>query len=163
LAAYPTEFYLHEGRLEEWMIYRFIVCSLLGTAGFVLLAAGTIAHKIVVSSSKGHAARFWPNLFEGIFSGWPLAIFVTASLTISICLVWPGIIEYLTTRHVTLHWSRVMVAAFGILIAFVACVTAVLLQVIAVRQRQTAETEWKVEPAPIEEANADGSVLVANH
>src|SRR5262249_46842934 len=36
LAAYPAEFYLHEHRLEEWMIYRFIVCSLLGTAGFVL-------------------------------------------------------------------------------------------------------------------------------
>ena len=54
----------------------------------------------------------------------------------SLALVWPGLLEYAKTQHVTLHWSRVMVAAFGLLVAFIATVTATLLQVIKVRSRR---------------------------
>jgi len=165
LAAYPAEFYLHEHRLEEWMIYRFIVCSLLGTAGFVLLAAGTLAHRIVVSGDERRAvARFWPSLFESIFSGWPLVVFVTSTAAISLGLVWPGIVEFVSTGHETLHWSRVMLAAFGLLIAFIACVTAVLLRVVVVRQRPKSEEVWQDEPLVRQTAQVDDEQLVtANH
>lgn len=136
MAAYPIEFYLRERRLEEWMIYRFIACSLLGSAGFILLAAGTLAHRFVmVSSGRRSAPRFWPSVFELLFGGWTFVVFVSLVVAVSMLLVANGIVEYVSTGHVTLHWSRVMVASFGFLVAFIASVTATLLQVFAVRTR----------------------------
>jgi glycosyltransferase involved in cell wall biosynthesis len=139
LAAYPTEFYLRESRLEEWMIYRFITCFLLGTAGFVLLAAGTVAHRFVLSANDhGATPRFWPCLFEQLFTGWTLIFFVGVHLLVSAALVWSGAVQFLNTGHVDIHWSRVIVSAFGFLIAFIATVTGTLLQVIKVRSRGEA-------------------------
>lgn len=148
MAAYPIEFYLREQHLEEWMIYRFIACSLLGSAGFILLAAGTLAHRFVmVSGGRRSAPRFWPSVFELLFGGWTFVAFVTSVVAVSVLLVASGIIEYLTTGHVTLHWSRVMVAAFGFLVAFIASVTATLLQVFAVRTR-SEDVLTPIAPSP---------------
>jgi len=140
--AYPIEFYLREHRLEEWMIYRFIACSLLGSFGFVLLAAGTLAHRFVLSTNDRRAGpRFWPCAFELLFVGKTLVLFVAVILLVSLMLVWPGLIEYVRTRHVTLHWSRVMLAAFGCLVAFIALVTGTLLQVFRIRGRDRRPLE----------------------
>jgi hypothetical protein len=118
------------------MIYRFIACFLLGTAGFVLLAAGTVAHRFVLSVNDHRATpRFWPCLFEQLFTGWTLVFFVGAHVLVSTALVWSGALQFLSTGHVETHWSRVMVSAFGFLIAFIAGVTGTLLQVIKVRAR----------------------------
>lgn len=162
LGAYPVEFYLRESRLEEWMIYRFVVCFLLGTAAFILLSAGTIAHKIVIADPRAKTIpRFWPAALERLYAGWPLAIFCGVTLFASVALVWPGIVELVTTGHVSIHWSRVLVAAFGSLIVFIACVTAVLLQVIVIRQHQILKEEARAIPRrvavkaePISEAPA---------
>ncbi len=141
LSAYPVEFYLRERRLEEDMIYRFIVCCLLGTAGFVLLAAGTLAHRIVLADGDRRATpRFWPVLFESLFRGWTCFLFALLTIVVSLAFVWPGIVEYAATRHVTLHWSRVMVAAFGLQVAFIELVTATLLRVLKIRQRNAPQT-----------------------
>jgi glycosyltransferase involved in cell wall biosynthesis len=137
LAAFPTEFYLREKRLEEWMIYRFIACFLLGAAGFVLAAAGTLAHRFVLSTNDRRASpRFWPCMFEKCFVGWTLVTFDCIAILISVVLVWSGMVEFVLTGHVSLHWSRVIVAAFGFLVAFIAAVTGILLKVIQVRSRQ---------------------------
>lgn len=147
LAAFPIEFYLRERRLEEWMIYRFIACSLLGSAGFILLAAGTLAHRFVLSTNDRRAVpRFWPSMFEHLFCGWTFVLFAGLAVLSSILLVWTGAVEYVRTGHVSLHWSRVMVAAFGFLVAFIASVTATLLQVIKVRNRHEPTLPWPVEP-----------------
>ena len=47
----------------------------------------------------------------------------------SLALVWPGLLEYVGTGQVTLHWSRVIVAAFGLLVAFQAVLTGMTLRV----------------------------------
>jgi len=134
VAAYPVEFYLREGRLEEWMIYRFIVCCLLGTGGFVLLAGGTIAHRFVQSTNdRRSVSRFWPSLFERLFVGKTLCAFLVICTIGSLLLVWPGVIEYFSTGHLTLHWSRVMLSSFSLVLASIAFVTGALLKVIQVR------------------------------
>jgi hypothetical protein len=46
LAAYPTEFYLANCRLEEWMIYRFVAWFLLGTFGLPLLLATSLTNEM---------------------------------------------------------------------------------------------------------------------
>lgn len=136
LAAYPAEFYLHQRRLEEWMIYRFIVCSLFGSMAFILLAAGALAHRYVLSThDRSSIPRFWPSMFELLFVGRTLVAFVTASFMLALMLVWPGLWEYVGTGHVTLHWSRVMVGSFCLLVGFIAFVTSSLLQMIKIRSR----------------------------
>jgi hypothetical protein len=160
LAAFPTEFYLRERRLEEGMIYRFIVCFLLGTAGFVLLSAGTLAHCFVVTTDqRGTTPRFWPSQFEKLFTGWTLGAFVLIAVVGSFALVWPGLLEYAQTRHTTLHWSRVMVAAFGLLVAFIAVVTATLLQVLKVRNRHSEPASMAVDRRSVHSITKSGPVL----
>ena len=41
LAMYPMEFYLHNRRVEEWMIYRFLTCFLLGSVGYLPAGRGS--------------------------------------------------------------------------------------------------------------------------
>ena len=57
LAAYPVEFYITNGRVEEWMIYRFLVCLLLGTVGHQLLAAAAIAGRMATLGPRGASTR----------------------------------------------------------------------------------------------------------
>ncbi len=37
MAMHPMEYYAHQRRIEEWMIYRFVACFLLGSSGFLLV------------------------------------------------------------------------------------------------------------------------------
>jgi hypothetical protein len=48
----------------------------------------------------------------------------------AVALLWPGIVEYLGTGRLTMHWSRVIVAAFALLLAFQGLITRVLLRII---------------------------------
>ena len=65
----------------------------------------------------------------GSFRGWRAVTLVALLVGASIALVWPGLVEYARTGHVTLHWSRVIVAAFGLLIAFQGMLTGMLLRI----------------------------------
>ncbi len=63
-------------------------------------------------------------------------MFVIASLVASLALLGPGIVEYARTRQITLHWSRIIVGAFGLLLVFQTLVTAVLLRILALWKYQ---------------------------
>ena len=61
LAASPTEFYIQNSRLEEWMIYRFVVCYLLGSFALMLLLATALAYQMAgFGPRRGSANAFWP-------------------------------------------------------------------------------------------------------
>jgi len=137
LLAYPVEHYLHNRRLEEWMIYRFITCFLLGSVGFLLLCAAVLSHRMTALGPKRRDGdSFWVAMASNLFAPIPLTIFSIATLTASVALVWPAIVEFAATGRVTLHWSRILVAAFGLLLLCQALVTAVLLQVVALWKYQ---------------------------
>ncbi len=139
LAAYPTEFYVKMGYVEEWMVYRFLACFLLGSAGYLLLCAGVLAHHMAYFGPRRHGGtRFWPALLARAFRGKLLGALTAGEVVLSVFLLWPGIVEYVTTGEVYLHWSRVVVGAFGLLIAFQSLVTGVLLQVVEVWKEQHA-------------------------
>lgn len=131
LAISPTEFYFRNQRFEEWMIYRFIVGLLLGAIGFTLLCSAVIADELFALTNKRRRWNsFSSQLLHQVFSKGSLLTISALSVLISAVLVWPGVVEYFTTRHVTLHWSRVIVAAFGFLIATECLVTASLLRIV---------------------------------
>ncbi len=137
LASYPIELYLHSRRVEEWMIYRFVACFLLAGAAFVLLSAAVLANRLVgIGARRRGGEAFWPALASRAFEGLPLVVLTGAAVTVAVVLLAPALAEYASTRHVTVHWSRVMVGAFLLLLAFHALVTAVMVQVIEIWKRQ---------------------------
>jgi hypothetical protein len=110
---YPTEFYLRNHRLEEWMIYRILFCAFAITCGFNLVAAGVICDRfleVVFPASRQL------RTFTGQFIGWCLAprrllLVAGVLMALALWLVGGGLWEYATSGHVTIHWSRVVVAS----------------------------------------------------
>jgi len=140
MAVYPTEFYIQNRRLEEWMIYRFLACFLLSSVGLLLLSGSALANRMAaLGQYRRQQEGFWAGISVRIFRGKFLAIFTLSVVTISTILVWQGIVQYLTTGHVEIHWSRVVVAAFGILLTSQLLVTGVLLRVLEIWKAQGEE------------------------
>lgn len=154
LAAYPIEFYWHNGRLEEWMIYRFVACFLLGSCGHGLLTATALAHEVACSGPR-RGIPYWPAVVRSLFTGWCVAAGMVTVAVATTWLLWPGIVELLSTGHTTLHWSRLLVGAFGLL-ALVHTATAwILLQVIALSQQNAADNNSTLPFIPMERHDDD--------
>lgn len=147
LAVYPVEYYWHNRRVEEWMIYRFMMCFLLGSAGFLLLCAAVLSNRMAALGPKRRDGEsFWIAMLSHLFTGIPLVVFSALIVGVSLALVWPGIVEFAGSGKITLHWSRIMVSAFGLLLVFQALVTAVLLQVIGLWQYHFAQLSMRAIP-----------------
>lgn len=129
LSAHPIEFYFNNRRIEEWMIYRFVAAFLLGSGGALALSAAAVVNRMSELVLDRGRPGFWMSLLTSSLRGARVSVLVTVLVGTSLLLVWPGLVEYVRTGHVTLHWSRVMVAAFGLLIGFQAVLTAVLLRI----------------------------------
>jgi len=137
LAIYPTEYYIQHRSLLEWMIYRFAACSLLGSVGFLLLCTAVLTHRMATLGPRRRGGdTFWAPIVARLFSGKLLAVFLAVVIAVSLAFLWPGIVEFATTRRVDLHWSRLLAGSFGFLLAFQAAITGVLLQVIAIWQQK---------------------------
>jgi glycosyltransferase involved in cell wall biosynthesis len=132
-ALYPIEFYFKNFRIEEWMIYRFLMCFLLGLSGFCLLCGAALSYRMADLGprlSRGH--DFWAHTATRLFEGKTIVVFVSLVLSFSIFLLKPGILQYVTTGKVHLHWSRIFVGCFGVLITVQSLVTAILLRVLKI-------------------------------
>jgi glycosyltransferase involved in cell wall biosynthesis len=159
LAIYPTEYYWHHQRFEEWMIYRFVVCFLLGAAGFLLLCAAVLVSRMaVLGSHRREGELFWIAAASYLFHGKVLALFVGGLVTGSVLLIWPGVVEFARTGGITLHWSRIIIAAFGFLVAFQALITKVLLEVVSIWEYQYAQSDRRTEPAATRATHAAASI-----
>jgi hypothetical protein len=144
LAASPTEFYFQNRRLDEWMIYRFMACFLLGAFGLALLGATALANQMAqFSRRRPDAGMFWPSIIAGLFSGKSLLAIMLALLGMSIGFVWPGVIEYATTGQVSLHWSRLTAGALCLLSTLQMGIFALLIKVVSIWAYQARESrDW---------------------
>ncbi|MEK6285229.1 MAG: glycosyltransferase family 2 protein [Acidobacteriota bacterium] len=164
LAISPAEFYLRNHYFEEWMIYRFVVGLLLGAIGFTLLCAAVIADELFELTNKRRRWNsFGSQLLYQVFSKASLLTISALSVLVSVVLVWPGVVEYFTTRHVTLHWSRVIVAAFGFLIATECVVTASLLRIVGLWKDFLASSQKSIEVAAEHKVEAATPLEEARH
>jgi glycosyltransferase involved in cell wall biosynthesis len=123
---YPLEHYLRHRRLEEWMIYRTLLCSLLGTCAFNLLAGAAIASEVLRLIYPRRLRSFLDQLLQWSFSVPALLTLACFCIIVGFVLVWPGLHEYATTGHTQLHWSRAIVAVYLAQVATVALVTVFL-------------------------------------
>jgi hypothetical protein len=122
------------------MIYRLVTCLFLGLIGFMLLSATALAYRMAdLSLRRRDGAEFWPALVAHLFEGRALLALVVAATITSLALLRPGIVEFVTTGHVSLHWSRLMVGTFGLLLVVHALITNVMIRVLSLWQYQRAE------------------------
>lgn len=141
LSVFPVRFYVAYNYLPEWLVYRFLTILLLGVSGVTLLCATVIAEHMIALSQLRYERfldqnrSWWGRRALGIY--WRLSLM---SVGFGIVLVWPGIMSYLSTGHIppsTLHWSRVIVAAFFLLTFLQMSATACILRIIpAMHDRQ---------------------------
>ncbi len=153
LAAYPTEFYLKNGLLEEWMIYRFMACFLLGAFGLLLLLATALTNQMAyLGSRRQEADQFWSSLCARVL-GRPAVLTLLVALLLggASVVLWPGIVEFVTTGHVSLHWSRLLTGAFALFSVGHILVFGVLFKVVAIwkTQRLGRELPAAAEPAEV--------------
>ncbi len=116
LGAYPTEFYVRNLRLEQWMIYRFVASQLLGSVALSLLLAIGLLQRVAFFGPRRTAAnKFWASIVAEAFSGWRLAVVGSGLVVTAIGFLWPGIVQYALSGQVTMHWSRLIAGAFALL------------------------------------------------
>ena len=133
LASYPTEFYFQNHRLEEWMIYRFVVCQFVGSFGITLLLASALTNRMAqLSSRREESVGFWSSVVAGMFTGKSLGVIVSLFTVLGIGFLWPGIVEFVTSGKITLHWSRLIAGAFTLFTVMQTLIYFVLMQVVAI-------------------------------
>ena len=100
MAMYPAEYYFRNHSLQEWMIYRFVVCFLLAVCGWLMLGAAGFAHRMAlgVGPRTLDGVGFWPPIIAKLFEGKALVFQVTALGLAAFGFLGPGIIEYTHDR-----------------------------------------------------------------
>jgi glycosyltransferase involved in cell wall biosynthesis len=137
-ASYPVELYARSRHLEEWMIYRLLLCGFLFTAAFTLTCSGVLAERVLSLVYRRHHVSFLGALFDRLLGGRRLVLLAFAVTVTAFALVWPGLEQYVTTGHVTMHWSRALVAVTLLQIALFSIVYRVIEKVIELWSGQLA-------------------------
>src|SRR5262249_28996317 len=125
-SSYPVEFYFRNRRLEEWMIYRLLLCGFLMSAAFTMLCAGVLSDRVLALVYRRSRSTLLAVLFDRLLYKRRLLHLATLSAAVALVLVWPGLTEYVRTGHVTMHWSRPLFAVFLLQIALMAVVCSTL-------------------------------------
>jgi glycosyltransferase involved in cell wall biosynthesis len=104
LMAVPTFYYLHHRAVAEWMIYRFVVSSLLVSSACLLFACAHLTRRIVDIVLLNRTA---PPVAAGRRIATVLLWSVVASLVgVGALLVAPSVVELVRTGSTYEHWSR---------------------------------------------------------
>jgi glycosyltransferase involved in cell wall biosynthesis len=136
--SYPVEFYVRFRRLEEWMIYRLLLCGFLFTSAFILICSGVLADRVLSLVYPRHQTSFVYSLFDRLLEGSRLLYIAALATLAAVALLWPGLFEYAASGHVTMHWSRPLLAVSLLQIALVSIIFSGLQHVVALWRGQLA-------------------------
>jgi glycosyltransferase involved in cell wall biosynthesis len=112
LMAYPVIYYLQTRTVAEWMIYRFVVSSLLGTSAGLLFCAAHVSRRmvnLVLCSRRAVVPRDPLGRFLDSRIFWYIIIFL---FSLGGLLVLPSFWELVLTGATYEHWSRFIVMSF---------------------------------------------------
>jgi hypothetical protein len=151
----PLGTYASHGRIEEWMIYRLLMASLLATVAGLIVSAAVVAERMAALAHGRRPRDAGPTalaarLFQRPQRWW----LVLALCGVAVAVVWPGLVEYFTSGHVTMHWSRAALASLLILLAVSLAVSAFLLDMLDLIGRQRAGLSHLRPPDRVWPANA---------
>jgi len=119
----PIIFYLENGKVLEWMIYRFLVGALAGTASCLCFCASYLTGRITRIALSEEIEKQKTDLVARFFAG-PAFWFAPGALTlIGGSLVLGSFLQLLETGQTYEHWSRFIVMSFCLSCAIILAVT----------------------------------------
>lgn len=135
----PSLFWLRNGQLEEWMIYRVLAALLLGMGAALFTSAAVVADQIASIAHGRPAARSGvTGLVSRVFSRKAAIASAAALLLTAVVVSWPGVVEYVTSGKVYMHWSRVMLSSLLSVLALTIGTTLFLTETIDLIRTQRA-------------------------
>lgn len=151
----PLAFYLRTGALEEWMIYRVLMSSLLMT-GVALIVCGAVVAERIAATAHGRpvATSGVSRIVEKLFAPASRRIIGTALLASAVLLAWPGIVQYVTSGEVYLHWSRAVLAALLVVLTAVLVITTFLLNMMDLIRAKHADDQSASPPDRVHSAKS---------
>ena len=150
LALPLTLFYAEHRRLEDWMLYRFLLAGMLGTMAAIVLCATIVSEHVCALTLRRY--HHFGVRTRGLWRYETLKALVGIAAVLGafgVGLNWSGVIELLAVGHVSLHWSRVLLGAFlGITFTLFSATLCTLKIIRALYQRQpfVAEIEGAEPP-----------------
>jgi glycosyltransferase involved in cell wall biosynthesis len=139
LGVYPVEFYLANGRLEEWMSFRLLLCGFLLTGGFTLLSTGVLSDRVLSLVYRRRDESFVSGLFDGLLNRRRLIIVSAGLALLAMALLWPVVRDYAQTGTLQMHWTRAASVVFLLQLSVVAGANAVLQKTIDLWREQLQE------------------------
>jgi MFS family permease len=108
----PLQYYLQSRKVLEWMIYRFLVSNLFGTAGCLCFCAGYLTEQIAEIALSTEISKARKSFLQRFFQGpwlWAVAILL---ILIGGALVSGSVLQRIETGETYEHWSRYIVMTF---------------------------------------------------
>jgi hypothetical protein len=142
LGSGPSLHWLRNGSLEEWMIYRVLAALLFGMGAALFASSAVVADQIASIAHGRPATRSGVTGFVARLFSRRMAIAAAALLLVTAFGVSaPGIAEYVTTAHVHMHWSRVMLSSLLTVLALTIATTLFLTETIDLIRAQRSSQE----------------------
>lgn len=108
----PALLWLREGYIEEWMVYRVLLSSLLITGVAILACGAAVAERIAaLAGGRPVASRGATGLLLRAFTPRSRLALGSAMMALAVGVAWPGIVQFVESGAVDLHWSRAVLAA----------------------------------------------------
>ncbi len=120
--VYPVIYYVEHRQVFEWMIYRLVAITVFSVAGLNLVAVGLLANAVVRSFQRLHRSTVRGSLparpparrWQRTLLNWLPAAGVFLAL-LGVGLNHSVLREYITTGHITVHWTYPVTGAFFVL------------------------------------------------
>ena len=152
----PWFHWLTEAELAEWEIYRILLASLLFTVSAILTCSAVVAERIAATAhGRAPAASGVTGTIARLFTSRMRFFGSTALVAVAVVIVWPGIVEFLTTGEVEMHWSRAMLSSLLVVIAVMLGVTTFLLNMMTLIEYEGTEAVPKRPPERIHLPRSD--------
>ena len=136
----PILYYVEHHRVQEWMIYRFLVSQVLGTIAALLLCASYLTAKIVkIALPAGE--RSGDRVRGSLLRSRLLWLVPAACFVVGGALVLASFLELVRTGETYEHWSRFVAMSFFWSIGSIFVVTLVMNYVLDLLAAQLAYDE----------------------
>lgn len=156
LGSGPSRHWLQHGVLEEWMIYRVMAALLLGMGTALFASAAVVADQVAAIAHGRPAARTGvTGLVARVFVRRVAIASAAGMLLAAVVVSWPGVVEYVTSGKVYMHWSRVMLSSLLSVLALTIATTLFLTETIDLIRAQRSALPPVIPPDRVRPGRVD--------
>jgi len=131
VAFQPLTYWLVHGELREPMVYRVMLASLLGTLFGIVLCSALVSEKVAaLVHRRPIASRGVTGRLARLLSPRTLRVAIAVLVGTAFAVSWPGMVQYVTTGQVEMHWSRAMLSSLLVVGAVMLGLTSFLMHML---------------------------------